>query len=124
MSAVFIAVFAAVSMSFAATEAPTFTPTATHCTGEGGAVISPAQVVAGSCGNTIIFTYTAGLTAWPAPSDTGKLRIIFPAGWSAPSYTGTDPGYFEVDVVGGTLNGMLTASDYIELLVTDLPATT
>jgi hypothetical protein len=71
----------------------TITPTFTPVIGEGSVVVAPSQVVSGSCGVTMTFAYTAGMTSWTGK---GTVRIKIPAGWSPPSLTETDPGYFEV----------------------------
>jgi parallel beta-helix repeat protein len=47
----------------------------------------------GSTGNTLTFTYTAAAGGM----DTGDLTLTVPAGWSAPSTTGTDEGYATAD---------------------------
>ncbi len=49
----------------------------------------PANVGNGSTGNTLTFTYTAAAGGMAA----GDVTVTAPAGWSAPSTTGTDPGY-------------------------------
>jgi hypothetical protein len=45
--------------------------------------------VHGSGGNTITFSYTAAAGGL----NNGALRLTVPVGWSAPSTTGTSPGY-------------------------------
>ena len=51
--------------------------------------VSPTQLSAGSTGNTLTFTYTAGGTV-----SSGQLTLAVPTGWpSAPSTTSTKAGY-------------------------------
>ncbi len=106
------------------TATPTVTITNTPETGEGSATISPESVMAGGAGNTIVIEYTAGPSAWAASPGYGTLRITVPAGWSQPGTSGTSPGYFTVDSIGGTVNGLLTSSYDIIIYVSGLPANT
>lgn len=104
---------------------PTITPTETECVGEGNASVNPSGVNPSSTGNTLIFTYTAGPTAWAAAPGYGILRIEIPAGLLAlPSTDPSAPGYFTVDVKGGTLTGVAAAGAYIYAYVEGLPANT
>lgn len=84
------------------TISPTITVTSTPVTGEGTASILPTRVMIGGTGNTITIEYTAGATAWTSG---GTLKVIIPSGWSVPSITGTDAGYFTASVTGGTFDG-------------------
>ena len=103
---------------------PTITITNTPETGEGSAAILPATVMAGGTGNTLKIEYTAGPSNWASSPGYGTLRITIPSGWSQPSITGTSPGYFTVDSIGGTVNGYLTSSYDIIVYVSGLPANT
>ncbi|HUJ92496.1 MAG TPA: hypothetical protein VLW05_07335, partial [Gaiellaceae bacterium] len=82
---------------------PTITINAAN--GSGTMTELPANVSNGSPGNTLTFTYTA---ATGGMSD-GDVTVALPSGWSAPSTTGTDPGYTTsstgtVSVAGQTLD--------------------
>ncbi len=56
----------------------------------GGTLTTPTdRVTAGSTGNTITFTYTAGTGGL----DNGAVTIDVPTGWNAPSTTPTNAGY-------------------------------
>jgi hypothetical protein len=55
--------------------------------GTGTLTVSPTHAVAGSSGNTLIFTYTASTTV-----SNGELTIAVPAGWSAPSTNSSAAG--------------------------------
>ena len=57
--------------------------------GEGAVTIEPTDVIAGQTGVYVGQTYTAGATTW----NNGEVILIIPTGWSAPSITGTEPGY-------------------------------
>ncbi|MGE5690197.1 MAG: OmpL47-type beta-barrel domain-containing protein [Pseudomonadota bacterium] len=57
--------------------------------GDGTIAASPTGVASSSTGNTITFTYTAGVQGM----DGGAVAIDVPAGWSAPSTTGSQAGY-------------------------------
>jgi hypothetical protein len=64
-----------------------------------------------STGNTWKIIYTAGTSLWASSPLYGTLKITVPAGFSAPSLSSADPGYFTVSVSNGTLysytaNGM------------------
>jgi hypothetical protein len=69
--------------------------------GVGSLGVSPGSTSAGSQGNTLTFTYTSpagvGLTG-------GKVTVAIPGGWSAPSITGTDPGYTTTNCSGGSVS--------------------
>src|SRR5438128_11978473 len=55
-----------------------------------GTMTTPASHVAnGSTGNTITFTYTAAAGG----ISNGSVTLDVPAGWSAPSTTGSNAGY-------------------------------
>lgn len=101
------------------TNTPTIMPTCGGL-GEGTADINPTQVTAGSKGNTLVITYTAGPTTWASGLEYGTLKIIIPAGWSAPSTTSSDPGYFTVSVTGGILRATLLNGRDIIIYVNDL----
>ncbi len=66
---------------------PSVTVLAADGTGTLGA--SPTSVVAGSTGQTVTLTYTAAAGGMAS----GAVRVTLPAGWSAPSTTGTAAGY-------------------------------
>ena len=57
--------------------------------GSGTVTPTPTWVRPGSGGNTITLTYSAASGGMAA----GEVAITVPAGWPAPSATGTDPGY-------------------------------
>ncbi|HUP31987.1 MAG TPA: hypothetical protein VM184_03065, partial [Gaiellaceae bacterium] len=57
--------------------------------GSGTLTSSVSNVAATSAGNTITFTYTAATGGMSG----GAVRVTVPAGWSAPSLTGTDAGF-------------------------------
>ena len=59
--------------------------------GTGTATIAPLTVSASSTANTLTVTYTASPTAGGLSN--GQINVAVPAGWSAPSTTGTDPGF-------------------------------
>lgn len=99
---------------------PTITPTYTPIIGEGTMSILPVSVVSGTCGNTFEFTYIAGKSSWT----TGRLKIKIPDGWSAPSLTGTDPGYFEVTETNASWVGHLKEGQYMIIEAKGLPAYT
>lgn len=68
--------------------------------GDGGMIVTPASVVAGSSGNTLVFTFSA---------DNGKdfaagsiVTVVVPAGWTPPSATSTAPGYTTASASSGT----------------------
>ena len=65
-------------------------------------------------------TYTAGATGW----GNGMLQIEIPAGWSAPSLIGADPGYFSVSVSGGVYAGKSKSGQFIRVYVNNLTAVT
>jgi parallel beta-helix repeat protein len=54
----------------------------------GTMTVTPNTVRSGSGGNTLTFTYTAR-----SQMTNGAVSLAVPTGWSAPSLTGTDPGY-------------------------------
>ncbi len=64
--------------------------TAIAADGSGAMSASPPSVVVGTSGNTITFTYTAPVTGG---LNSGAIDVVMPSGWSAPSTSGTDPGY-------------------------------
>jgi hypothetical protein len=104
------------------TATPTVTVTNTPETGEGSATILPASVMVSGTGNTIIIEYTAGPSNWATPPGYGTLRITVPAGWSQPSISGTNPGYFTADSYGGTINGYIASGYDMVVYVSGLPA--
>jgi hypothetical protein len=55
--------------------------------GTGTLAVAPTHFVAGSSGNTLTFTYTAGVDI-----SGGELTVAVPAGWSAPSTTASAAG--------------------------------
>ena len=57
--------------------------------GTGTMTVLPANVGNGSAGDTLTFTYTAAAGGMAG----GDVTVTAPAGWSAPSTTGTNPGY-------------------------------
>ncbi|HXY80089.1 MAG TPA: S53 family peptidase, partial [Gaiellaceae bacterium] len=61
----------------------------TAADGSGAMVVSPTSVTAGSSGNTLTFTYTAAGSGLSS----GGISVTVPAGWSAPSTTGSAAGY-------------------------------
>jgi alpha-tubulin suppressor-like RCC1 family protein len=69
----------------------TASPTATvyGADGSGTMALPATDVSAGQTGRTLTFTYTAG----DGGMSGGALTLAVPAGWSAPSTTGTAPGY-------------------------------
>jgi hypothetical protein len=108
------------------TDTPTFTPTYTATPtntplrGEGGAVISPLTVAAGTTGNTVVITYTNGPDAWATGGNNGIIRFVIPAGWSAPSFNSANPGYFDVNITGGTDAGRAINGQTIKISVDGL----
>jgi hypothetical protein len=61
--------------------------------GSGTLTFPPTLITAGSTGNTIQFTYTAAAGGL----SNGAIVLMVPAGWSAPSTNGGDPGYTVVN---------------------------
>jgi Subtilase family/Divergent InlB B-repeat domain len=57
--------------------------------GSGTMGASPTNVAHGASGKTLTFTYTAAAGGLAA----GSVTLAVPAGWSAPSTTGTSPGF-------------------------------
>ena len=57
--------------------------------GSGTITVSPSTFAPGSTGNALTFTYTAA----DGGMSGGALSLTVPSGWSAPSISGTDPGY-------------------------------
>jgi hypothetical protein len=111
------------TVSATITETSTITVTATIVLtpeGEGSALISPLTVAAGTSGNTMIITYTAGATSWT----NGTLRITIPTGWSAPSLTSGQPGYYTVSVSGGTFAGTSRSGQIITIYCSALNSVT
>ncbi|HPD18631.1 MAG TPA: hypothetical protein PLF61_03090, partial [Candidatus Goldiibacteriota bacterium] len=99
---------------------PTITPTYTPIIGEGTMTVFPVSVVSGTCGNTFEFTYTAGKSPWTE----GRLKIKIPDGWSAPSLTGTAPGYFEVTETNTSWVEHIQEGQYMIIGAKNLPAFT
>lgn len=77
---------------------PTITPTHTPIVGEGHMTVQPNAFVDGSQGNTLEFTFTAGVSAWSSAG--GTIRITLPAGFSPPNLNFSNPGYFYVTATG------------------------
>jgi len=95
--------------------------TPTPVVGEGAMVINPVVVTDGTSGNTIEFTYTAGSTTWTASPAYGTLEIQLPAGWSQPSVTISDPGYFYVTTTAvGLWIGTAGDGQNIKVNISDL----
>lgn len=98
----------------------TFTSTVTNippgAPGEGSATVSPSMVTIGDSGVSFVFTYTA-VTAWT----NGTLRISLPAGWPAPSSTGSNSAFTTVATSGSGAVLTLGAS-VITVNVASLPA--
>jgi sugar lactone lactonase YvrE len=111
-------------------ETPTFTVTPTvtqtQCTGEGsGSITVPTGIIySGSTGNTFVFNYINGPTAWEASPGYGTLMITIPSNWPVPSMNPSDPGYFSVTVSGGTLVSSSVSGNYIIVEVSGLAANT
>jgi subtilisin family serine protease len=57
--------------------------------GSGTMSVAPSTVVHSSTGNTLTFTYTVPNTGGMG---NGRIQLIAPAGWSAPSIVNTNPG--------------------------------
>jgi hypothetical protein len=57
--------------------------------GSGSLTVSPTAVAPGSTTDTLTFTYAAAAGGVSA----GEVDVVVPSGWSAPSTTGTDPGF-------------------------------
>jgi len=68
----------------------------------------------------MVITYTAGATAWT----NGTLRVTIPAGWSAPSLTSGQPGYYTVNVTGGAFAGTSRSGQTITIYCSTLNAMT
>jgi hypothetical protein len=66
--------------------------------GTGTMTVSPTSASASSTGNTLTFTYTSTVAL-----SSGELTVALPAGWSAPSTTGTDSGFTTTGCSGGTV---------------------
>ena len=74
--------------------------------GSGTCTVSPSEVVAGSTGNTLTFTFTANETM-----DGGSINITAPSSWSAPQGdNATAEGYTTANSTG-TLGKVLTSLD-------------
>jgi hypothetical protein len=65
------------------------TATFTSADGAGSMVVSPTSAIAGSGGNTLTFSYTAGSRGLSS----GAVQFLVPSGWSAPSTTSGTKGY-------------------------------
>jgi hypothetical protein len=75
--------------------------------GTGTMNVSPFAESAGATGSTLTFTYNSAVVL-----SSGEITVALPAGWSAPSTSGTDPGYTTstcgtVGVSGNTIHGDL-----------------
>ncbi|MFW6211015.1 MAG: hypothetical protein ACOC4H_02730, partial [bacterium] len=106
-----------------AQDTPTITETPTEevsAAGEGTVDIDPGVVVRASEGNEIIITYTAGPSSWGS----GELHLVIPDGWSAPSLSSSDPGYYTVSVSGGSYGGTLRSGSTIKVFCSGLSADT
>ena len=104
---------------------PTVTPTNTPVIGGGMVTISPDTVVAASSGNTMQIEFTNGVNAWADDPGYGTFRITIPADWSAPDAGNISaPGYFEVDVIGGTETSRGVSGRIITVQAYGLPADT
>jgi hypothetical protein len=57
--------------------------------GDGTMTVLPTSVTHGSTGNTLVFTYTAA----SGGMNNGTVNVVVPAGWSAPSTTGSAAGF-------------------------------
>jgi len=99
---------------------PSFTDTRTPipagAPGEGSMTVSPASVTEGDTGLTFMFTYTA-VSAWA----NGTLTLDLPAGWPAPSATGSNAAFttFSSNGTGAVLT--LGASS-LSISLASLPA--
>lgn len=56
--------------------------------GTGTVTVLPTEALVSSTGNTLVFTYTAATTV-----TNGEVDVTVPAGWSAPSITGSADGF-------------------------------
>jgi hypothetical protein len=91
---------------------PTVTPTNTPMIAEGSAVVAPPTIVAGSVSQSIDITYTAGATNWASIGPYyGTLNITIPAGWTPPSTTLANNGYFSVTLSSGSVVGRAVEID-------------
>ena len=102
------------------TNTATVTHTPTPVTGEGSALILPASVMAGGTGNTLVITYTAGMSAWAVSPAYGMLRITVPSGWSVPSISGAAAGYFTASVSSGSVAGTSVSGMDMRIFVSGL----
>ncbi|MDX6485647.1 MAG: hypothetical protein QOF43_800, partial [Gaiellaceae bacterium] len=66
--------------------------------GTGTMTVSPASALISSTGNTFTFHYTATRTM-----TAGQVHVAVPANWSAPSTTGSAPGFSTSTCPGGTV---------------------
>jgi hypothetical protein len=66
--------------------------------GTGTMTASPLSASAGAAGDTVTFTYTSAVAL-----SSGELTVAIPAGWSAPSTSGTNPGFTTTTCSGGTV---------------------
>jgi hypothetical protein len=69
--------------------------------GSGTLTLPAMNVSAGQTGQTLTFTYTAGTGG----TNNGAVSIAVPAGWSAPSTTGTTPGYTKTSAGAVSVSG-------------------
>jgi hypothetical protein len=65
----------------------------TSADGSGTMTVGPTTVQSGSSGQTLTFTYTAVAGG----TNGGELTLVVPSGFSAPSTTGSDPGFTTSD---------------------------
>jgi len=89
-------------------------------TGEGTASISPSSVIAGSTGNSVVITYTAGTTNWV----NGTFALVIPPGWSPASLNTGDAGYISVTTTttGDLISNATTDGQTLTLTVASLSA--
>lgn len=66
--------------------------------GSGTNTVSPASAIINSVGNTFNFTFTAAETM-----DSGEIKLLTPAGWSAMQGVDGTAGYTTVSSVGGII---------------------
>jgi hypothetical protein len=77
-----------------------------------------------STGITWQLVYNAGSITWAAAPLYGTLSVTIPAGFSAPSLSAADPGYFTVSVTNGTLYSVTVNAMQIIIQVRNLTAAT
>jgi hypothetical protein len=82
----------------------------------GSASIFPSAVLNGTTGNITELIYTPA-TTWQS----GTLRVQVPDGFSQPSINPAAPGYFTVNVTGGSLTQVSTDAMYIIINAFGIP---